>query len=305
MAEVRFLGCDNDVFCASVQARAAEFEQASGHRLSVQLLDNDFYYANKLTDYLRGPRLADVYMSGPVLVWEQLGLGFVRSLDEFAARSPGGLDLADFFGRLVAGSRWSGHFGDPAGTGDLLAIPVNWESYNLAYLPEILDRAGVGVPGSWAEYLAAATAIAARVPGARGFGQRGAPAWHTVYTGFATQLWSCGGRDFDPDGLCGVLRESPAIEHCGQSALCPAARRARRHPPPEPVDVVDGHECPVVGARRGLGVHAVGRKPAVSDAGGAGGQYEPEPAEHLGRRRVRRPGSPVAWVPRGSDGPGR
>jgi hypothetical protein len=30
MAEVRFLGCDNDVFCANVQARATEFEQASG-----------------------------------------------------------------------------------------------------------------------------------------------------------------------------------------------------------------------------------------------------------------------------------
>ena len=23
-----------------------------------------------------------------------------------------------------------------------------------------------------------------------------------MYTGFATQLWSCGGRDFDPDGRC-------------------------------------------------------------------------------------------------------
>ena len=34
----------------------------------------------------------------------------------------------------------------------------------------------------------------------RGFGQRGRGEWHTMYTGFATQLWSCGGRDFDPDG---------------------------------------------------------------------------------------------------------
>ena len=80
MAEIRFLGCDNDVFCSSVQARAAEFEQASGHKLTVQLLENDFYYANKLADFLGGESPADVYMSGPVLVWEQLGLGFVRPL---------------------------------------------------------------------------------------------------------------------------------------------------------------------------------------------------------------------------------
>ena len=150
-------------------------------------------------------------MSGPVLVWEQLGLGFVRPLDEFAARASGTFDLGDFFGRLIAGSRWSGRFGDPLGHGPLLAIPVNWESYNLAYLPDILARAGVDVPRTWAEYFAAAMAIPERVPGARGFGQRGAEAWHTVYTGFATQLWSCGGRDFDPGGSCAIASEA-AVE---------------------------------------------------------------------------------------------
>jgi hypothetical protein len=41
MAEVRFLGCDNDVFCSNVAARAAEFERISGHRVTVQLLGND------------------------------------------------------------------------------------------------------------------------------------------------------------------------------------------------------------------------------------------------------------------------
>jgi multiple sugar transport system substrate-binding protein len=202
MAEVRFLGCDNDVFCGHVQARATEFEQASGHKLTVRLLDNDFYYANKLTGYLGGESPADVYMSGPVLVWEQLGLGFVRPLDEFAGRSS--FDLSDFFDRLIAGHRWSGHFGDGLGHGPLLGIPVNWESYNLAYLPETLAQAGVDVPRTWPEFFAAAKAIPAHVPGVRGFGQRGAEAWHTVYTGFATQLWSCGGRDFDPGGSCAI-----------------------------------------------------------------------------------------------------
>lgn len=207
MAEVRFLGCDNDVFCSHVQARAQEFEQASGHKLTVRLLDNDFYYANKLTDYLGGESPADVYMSGPVLVWEQLGLGFVRPLDEFAGRASRTFDLGDFFDRLIRGNRWSGHFGDELGHGPLLAIPVNWESYNLAYLPEILAQAGVDVPRTWPEFFAAAKAIPAHVPGVRGFGQRGAEAWHTVYTGFATQLWSCGGRDFDPDGSCAIASD--------------------------------------------------------------------------------------------------
>ena len=231
MAEVRFLGCDNDVFCGRVQAHATEFEQASGHKLTVRLLGNDFYYANKLTDYLGGESPADVYMSGPVLEWEQLGLGFVRPLDEFAGRAAGTFDLGDFFERLIRGSRWTGRFGDRLGTGPLLAIPVNWESYNLAYMPEILARAGVSVPLTWADYFTTAKTIAARVPGARGFGQRGAEAWHTVYTGFATQLWSCGGRDFDPDGSCAIASEvgvevaqtlSDAIRLAGPARLDPA-----------------------------------------------------------------------------------
>jgi multiple sugar transport system substrate-binding protein len=208
MAEVRFLGCDNDVFCSNVAAYAAEFRQASGHQVTVQLLGNDHYYTNKLTEYLGGDRPADVYMSGPVLAWEQLGLGFVRPLDEFTGRASAGYDFADFFGRLIRGSRWTGHFGDPVGDGPLLAIPVNWESYNLAYMPDILSRAGMDVPGTWPDYFAAAKAIPGRVPGARGFGQRGAEAWHTIYTGFASQLWSCGGSDFRPDGSCAIASDT-------------------------------------------------------------------------------------------------
>ena len=37
-------------------------------------------------------------------------------------------------------------------------------------------------------------------------GNAAASEWHTIYTGFATQLWSCGGRDFDPDGRAALRR---------------------------------------------------------------------------------------------------
>ncbi len=223
MAEIRFLGCDNDVFCASVAARAAEFEQLSGHRVTVRLLGNDDYYTNKLSPYLGGASPADVYMSGPVLAWEQLGLGFVRPLDEFVGRASPGYEFTDFFDRLIRGSRWTGKFGAPLGDGPLLAIPVNWESYNLAFIPDTLSRAGVEVPGTWPDFFAAAKAIPGRLPGIRGFGQRGAEAWHTIYTGFATQLWSCGGRDFQPDGSCAIA-SAAALEV--SAAMLDAVRTA-------------------------------------------------------------------------------
>jgi multiple sugar transport system substrate-binding protein len=91
-----------------------------------------------------------------------------------------------------------------------LEIPVNCESYNLAYVPEILERAEVAVPSTWQEYFTTARAVVQRAAPARGFGQRGADEWHTIYTGFASQLWSYGGRDFDAAGAC-VIDSSEAL----------------------------------------------------------------------------------------------
>ncbi len=137
-------------------------------------------------------------------MWEQLGRGFVEPLDSFLERASAGYDVDDFLPALTACNRWSGRFGEPLGAGPLLEVPVNCESYNLAYVPEILERAGASVPRTWEEYFNVARLVAGRAAPVRGFGQRGADEWHTVYTGFASQLWSYGGRDFDTSGACAI-----------------------------------------------------------------------------------------------------
>jgi len=208
MGEIRFLGADQDAYCASVQRHAAEFEEQSGHRVHVRLIDSDEYFSNQLGQYLSGENPADVYMSGPVLVWEQLGRGLVEPLDPFLDRAGTGYDPADFLPSLLRCNRWSGRFGEPLGEGPLLEIPVNCESYNLAYVPEILERAEVAVPQTWTDYFDAALQVTQRVAPCRGFGQRGTEEWHTIYTGFASQLWSYGGQDFDASGACVI--NSPA-----------------------------------------------------------------------------------------------
>ena len=43
----------------------------------------------------------------------------------------------------------------------------------------------------------------------RGFAQRGTGAWHTMYTGFATQFWSYGASDFE-GGRC-VARDAASL----------------------------------------------------------------------------------------------
>jgi multiple sugar transport system substrate-binding protein len=211
MAELTFLGCDQDAYCASVERHIAEFEVSSGHTVRVRILASDEYFTNRLDPYLTGEAPADVFMSGPVLVWEHLGKGFVEPLDPFLDRASTSFDPDDFVPSLLRSNRWSGRFGEPLGAGPLLEVPVNCESYNLAYVPEILDRASVAVPSTWDEYFAAASAIVERAPGSRGFAQRGTDAWHTIYTGFASQLWACGATDFDESGVCAIAA-TPALE---------------------------------------------------------------------------------------------
>jgi multiple sugar transport system substrate-binding protein len=201
---VRFLGPDTDAYVASVQRHSAEFEEQTGMVLDVRIVPSDLYFSNKIHHLLEGEDAADVYMSGPVLVWEHLAAGFVQPLDGFLERASASYEADDFVGRLLACNRWSGRFGDPLGQGPLLEIPVNCESYNLAYVPAVLDAAGLDVPTTWAEYFSAARVVVERTGGrVGGFGQRGTGAWHTMYTGFATQFWSYGASDFEA-GRCAL-----------------------------------------------------------------------------------------------------
>ena len=206
MAGVTFLAPDTDAYVASVERHAAEFGERTGIPLRIEIVDSDSYFSNAIQDRLEAGS-ADVFMSGPVLLWEHVGAGLVEPLDEFVAQASDGWDGGDFIPALLDANRWTGRFGDPLGTGPLLEVPVNCESYNLSYVAEHLERHGLELPATWDAYFETAAALVQGSDGAvRGFGQRGKEAWHTMYTGYATQIWSCGGRDFDDDLRCAIAR---------------------------------------------------------------------------------------------------
>jgi multiple sugar transport system substrate-binding protein len=205
MAKVRFFAPDTDAFVDSVVRHADEFRSESGIDLEIKIITSDEYFSNDIHRYLDGPDAADVYTSGPVLLWPHIGAGFVEPLDAYMAQASAEFDAADFFPSLIASNRWTGRFGDRLGTGSLWELPVNCEAYNLAYVPATLEKYGVAVPNTWAEYFAAAQRLQDASNGAvRGFAQRGIQVWHTMYTGYATQFWAYGAQDFDNDGRCAI-----------------------------------------------------------------------------------------------------
>jgi multiple sugar transport system substrate-binding protein len=151
MTSVRFLGPDTDAYVASVERHASEFVERTGIELDVRIVPSDLYFSNRIEHLLDGDDAADVYMSGPVLLWEHLASGFVQPLDDLLERASDAYEAEDFVEPLLRCNRWSGRFGDPLGNGPLLEIPVNCESYNLAYVPDVLERAGVDPPRTWEE----------------------------------------------------------------------------------------------------------------------------------------------------------
>src|SRR5256885_3738593 len=183
---MRFLGPDTDAYVASVERHAAEFEEQTGSTLDLRIVPSDLYFSNEIRHLLEGDEAADVYMSGPVLVWDHVAAGFVRPLDDLVEQSSDTWDASDFLERLIACNRWTGRFGDPLGEGPLLEIPVNCESYNLAYVPRILDRCGLQPPTTWRGVFDVAEGGVARAGGpVGGLRHRGGPARGPRSTGGA------------------------------------------------------------------------------------------------------------------------
>ena len=128
MTAVRFLAPDTDAYVASVQRHAAEFELRSGLELEINIVPSDEYFSNEIHGYLSGADGADVFMSGPVLVWEHAAAGFVQPLDDFLDQASDAYRPDDFVDALLAANRWDGRAGNRLGSGPLLEIPVNCES---------------------------------------------------------------------------------------------------------------------------------------------------------------------------------
>ena len=226
MPPVRFFAPDTDAYVDSVQRHAAEFTEKTGLDVEFRIIPSDTYFSNEIQPFLDGDERADVYMSGPVLLWDHIRDGFVEPLDPFLPDRGSGIrhrrTSSHRFSRATAGPESSA---TAWATGTLWEIPVNCETYNLACIPAALERHGCDVPETWDSYFATAATLTERSKGAtRGFAQRGTQVWHTMYTGYATQFWAFGARDFDDQGRCaiaspqGVAATRPSSRHCAGPA---------------------------------------------------------------------------------------
>ena len=100
MAELTFFAPDTDAFVDSVVKHIREYEELSGDTVRLRIIGSEEYFSNQIQGYLAEEGSADVYMSGPVLLWEHVNKDFVEPLDRPLRRPAGRRSSPQHSGQL-------------------------------------------------------------------------------------------------------------------------------------------------------------------------------------------------------------
>jgi multiple sugar transport system substrate-binding protein len=109
-------------------------------------------------------------------------------------------DLDDFFPALIEANRWNGIPGsENYGKGSQWAIPIQVETYILAYRKDWAEELKLTPPKNYDEYYKFAKAMTRKQQNEQFYGvtARGLGTWSTVTTGFLTGFVSYGCQEFD------------------------------------------------------------------------------------------------------------
>ena len=162
------------------------------------------------TELQAGSGAPDVFMTGPSSNWQYAANKWAVDLQPYVDNptlTSAGYDFADLYPAAVNVNRWTGVNFQGAGQGSLWAIPINEEAYSLAYRKDIFAAAGVQVPTTTDELIAAAKKLNGYVYDGKkvsGFVARGINNWGILVTGYGSFLFGYGGTDLNPDGTSAV-----------------------------------------------------------------------------------------------------
>ena len=189
-------------------AALPDFEEQTGIKVQYDALPEEEFRQKLLTDLSTGRGTYDAFMTGPVTNWQYAAAGWIAPLDAYIenpALTDKGYDFGDFYPATIQVNRWDKQEG--LGKGSLWALPANEEGYSLFYRKDIIEQAGLDVPQTFDELIAAAKQVDGQTfAGKRvdGFVARGDKTWPTITTGYSTMYFANGATDVTPDGKVAV-----------------------------------------------------------------------------------------------------
>lgn len=139
-------------FVDALKPLIPEFEKETGIKVKYEVLAEGPAFEKLLADLSSNTGIYDVFMTSPINNWQYISGGWIEPLDEYIAdkaKTPESWDFDDFVPGIVNSGRWTGEPLKGVGEGNLYALPINYESYNLAYRPSILKKYNLEVPKTY------------------------------------------------------------------------------------------------------------------------------------------------------------
>ena len=141
-------------FVDAISPLFSEFEEQTGIRVNAEVLAEGPAFEKLLADLSSGTGTYDLFMTSPMKLWQYVTGGWVEPLDDFindSTKTPESWDFDDFVPGLINACRWNGIPMTGVGEGNLWALPINYESYMLAYRPSLLEKYNLTVPTTYEE----------------------------------------------------------------------------------------------------------------------------------------------------------
>lgn len=197
-------------FVDALKPLLPEFEAKTGMKVNLEVLAEQPGFEKLLSDLSSGTGSYDAFMTDPLHNWQYATAGWVEPLDSYLTdptkTNIAEYDQADFMPGIWNAGKWTLVPMEGMGEGQTWAVPINFESYLLAYRPSILKEKGIAVPTTYDEYYEAAKALTYEKDGQKVYGTitRFDKYWDLTYLTFGTMLQSYGAGLLDEQGNVAV-----------------------------------------------------------------------------------------------------
>lgn len=190
-----------------------QFEAETGIKVNYEVLAEAPALEKLLADLSSGSGEYDLFMTSPINNWQYVSGGWVEPLDDYIANAqltPAEWGFDDFVPGILHANRWTGEPLAGVGEGELWALPINYESYNLTYRPSVMEKYGLDIPETYEELGAMVTELS-QMELQDDNGQRIYPIvtrfdkyWDLTYLTLGTMLQTYGVELIDDEGKVGI-----------------------------------------------------------------------------------------------------
>jgi multiple sugar transport system substrate-binding protein len=199
-------------FVASLKPLLPGFEAQTGIKVELEVLNEQQGFDKLQADLSASAGNYDVFMTDPLHNWQYAAANWVEPLDGYvgnpAVTAPD-YNADDFVPGIYKAGRWNREMLKGLGEGQLWALPINYESYNLTYRPSMLKAAGVEVPTTYDEVLAATKKLKSSLgPNQHPVVTRFDKYWDLTYLTFGSMAQSYGVELLDESGNVAIATDA-------------------------------------------------------------------------------------------------